>query len=729
MELRKYQKEAVSRLKEGVNRLLTSAEREICIFQAPTGSGKTFIMSELLRALAKDRKDEKKLSFIWISVRMLHEQSKEKLENYYENERLIQCSYYEDLEDKQISENEILFINWHSINKKDINIYVRENEQDNNLNSIIERTKEEGRDIILIIDESHHTASSEKSRELIEVIGPKVTIEVSATPHLKESMDDFVKVNLADVKAEEMIKSEISVNPEFLEVKVGRRSSDELVIGEALTKREVIARHYKEEGSDVNPLVLVQLPDQKGDLVNKKDYVLKLLKDKFKITEENAKLAVWLSEEKTESLLNIEKNDNSVEVLVFKQAPALGWDCPRACILVLFRESTSFRFTIQTIGRIMRMPEWKYYNEAELNRGFVFTNHPNIEITEDYARDYVSIYEAKRDDELYREIGIPSIYLRRQRERTRLSGKFSEIFMQIAEARDLKKKLIFYPSRIVRPLIADGRITNIDKKGEIEHKGTLDVDLNPVELQQAFDTFISQNCTPFAPADSSDRMKSAIYNFSSKKLKLKKYDPHVQRIVLGKENVQSFVDVINLAKERFKEEVIEKLAEKRELQETPKWEVPSLISYNSRYSKVERDKSIMKPFYTRQASDPEMQFQEFLQESKKVKWWFKNGENEEKYFAVLYKDEGGYERAFYVDFLIQFVDGSLGLFDTKSGITAKEAKEKAEGLQEYIATQNKKGSRLWGGIVINVKGSWRYNDAKSYAYDEKTLKDWKVLEI
>ena len=34
-----------------------------------------------------------------------------------------------------------------------------------------------------------------------------------------------------------MIKSEISVNPEFMKIKVGDKSSDEIVIEEALKKR------------------------------------------------------------------------------------------------------------------------------------------------------------------------------------------------------------------------------------------------------------------------------------------------------------------------------------------------------------------------------------------------------------------------------------------------------------------------------------------------------------
>jgi type III restriction enzyme len=471
------------------------------------------------------------------------------------------------------------------------------------------------------------------------------------------------------------------------------------------------------------------LPDQKGNLINKKDDVLKILKDKFKITEESGKLAVWLSEEKTDTLTNIEKNDNEVEVLVFKQAPALGWDCPRAQILVIFRESKSFTFTIQTIGRIMRMPELKYYSEPELNKGFVFTNLPDIEITEDYAKDYVTIFEARRNNKIYKEITLPSIYLKRQRERTRLSGKFVDIFQKVAEETNLKKKVTSTPSRVVSPIIADGKIIDVDKPGGIEHKGTIEVQLNTAELQQRFDNFIFQNCSPYAPTDSSDRMKTAIYKFFEEKFKIERFNPQAQRLVLGKENVQAFVDVINRTKEIYKEKVIEQLNEKRELQEVPRWEVPVIISYNSRYSKEEKPKSIMKPFYSAKPSEPEKLFIGLLEGSRKVKWWFKNGETEIKYFAVLYKDEAKIERGFYVDFIVQFEDGSIGLFDTKAGTTAEGAGPRAEGLWKYIKSQNKKGKNLWGGIVVNINGSWRYNDNEIYTYDATNMKGWKFLEL
>jgi len=723
IDFRDYQKKAINNLKQKAQKVLDSPERGIIIFQSPTGSGKTVMASEMIKQLVQD--NHRKYSFVWVSVRMLHEQSKEKLEKYYEEDRLIQCSYFDDLDDKKIDENEILFINWHSINKKDINIYIKENEQDNNLNKIIQNTKEEGREIILIIDESHHTAKSEKSKELIEVINPKVTIEVTATPTLKENIAEIEKVYLQEVKAEEMIKSEISVNPEFMELKIGNKSSDELVIEQALKKREELKKLYKKENSTINPLLLIQLPDSRANLLNKKEEVVQLLKDKFDISEDNGKLAIWLSEEKTDTLANIEKDDDIVEVLVFKQAIALGWDCPRSSILVIFRESKSFTFTIQTIGRIMRMPQLKYYDSDELNKGFVFTNLPNIEITEDYAKDYLTIYDSRRDNKIYKNIKLNSIYLKRQRERTRLSGEFVKIFMKIAEKHNLKKKINTNPDKIFSPIIADGKITNIDEKGKIKQKGQIKVGLKEGELQQQFDNFIYGMCSPFAPADSSDRIKTAIYQFFSKKFRLKKYDPQVQRIVLGPENTQRFIDIINLAKDKYQLEVIEKLNEKREKVEISNWEVPPIVSYNSKYQRESYSKSIMKPFYSLNPSQPEQLFMKALDSSESVDWWYKNGETESKYFAVSYIDENGSERAFYVDFIVKFSDGKIGLFDTKGNMTAKDAGTRAKGLYDYL-----KGKKeLFGGIVIDVNGTWRYFNKAKYKYNSKDFSDWEVLEL
>ena len=50
-------------------------------------------------------------------------------------------------------------------------------------------------------------------------------------------------------------------------------------------------------------------------------------------------------------------------------------------------------------------------------------------------------------------------------------------------------------------------------------------------------------------------------------------------------------------------------------------------------------------------------------------------------------------------------------------------------VQKYIEEQNKKGKKLFGGIVIPVDENWRYNDNENYFYNPKDLKDWKFLNL
>src|SRR5690606_5745290 len=110
-----------------------------------------------------------------------------------------------------------------------------------------------------------------------------------------------------------------------------------------------------------------------------------------------------------------------------------------------------------------------------------------------------------------------------------------------------------------------------------------------------------------------------------------------------------------------------------------------------------------------------------------IEWWFKNGDSGANYFAVNYI-KNKEELPFYVDWIVKYKDGKVGLFDTKEGLTAETAKEKAEGLAKYIKVENKKGKKLFGGIVIPRDNSWRYNDHENYEYNPKDLNKWKFLQ-
>lgn len=724
IELKDYQEKAILKLKEQINELLNRDSRETLVFKSPTGSGKTLMVAEFIKKLVDRRDDDKKIAFIWTAPRQLHLQSKEKLDKYFSTTRAIECKYFEDLINNKLEPDEILFLNWESINKKD-NVYIRENEQERNLSKVLENTREEGTKIVLIIDESHFTAKTETSKNLINDIDPDVILEVSATPHIHSFYN--VVVEFEDVRKEGMIKKEIAINPEIDKGKISDKSADELVIESALKKRHELFQFLKKEKSDVNPLILIQLPDKKAGVIDRQEQIVEILRNQFKITTDNGKLGIYLSEEKT-NLENIEMPDNDVQVLIFKQAIALGWDCPRAHILVMFRDMQSMDFTIQTVGRIMRMPEFRHYDSEELNKGYVFTNLGDIKITEDVAKDYITIYEAKRREDLYSNVDLNSIHLIRQREKTRLSGEFTKIFVDIAQKGGLHKKITVKPKALVTRIMVDGKIQILDKVQTVEHKGEIEFKLRAVELQHRFDLFIRGSCTPFAPADSQGRIRTALYKFFEKIMKSED-ETFAQKIILGEENNQLFTDFINAAKEEYKRKVVEELSEQKETEHIV-WNVPKLIAYNSKYKEVPYKRSIMKPYFASAESVPEKDFIKLLEDQKNsVKWWFKNGESDKKYFAVKYSDDKGVERGFYVDFIVMTEDGRICLFDTKSGITAKVAKEKAEALAKYISTQNQKyKKKLWGGIVLFKDGSCRYNDSENYSFDEHKLSsDWKFL--
>ena len=742
IEFKNYQEKAIVRLKQETNDLLDTEGNKICIFKAPTGSGKTLMMAEFLKRLIDSRIDGKKFSFIWIAVNKLHDQSRNSLKKYYDPLGIgLKCSYFEDLDDRKIGENEILFLNWASINKKG-NLYVRANERDNNLSNIVARTKEEGHTIILIIDESHRNAETDKSKELIEDIGPKITIEVSATPQLK-GVFRGVEVELKNVKDEGMIKKEIAINPSFenfkLDKKLADKTADEIIVEAGLKKRAELAKLYADEGSNVNPLMLIQIPDNRQGLINKKDAIIKLLA-KYGITTENGRLAIYLSDKDSKiNLENIEKNENEVEVMIFKQAIAVGWDCPRAAILVLFREWRSIVFSIQTIGRIMRMPEHHHYGSEGLNVGYVYTSLSDIGIAEDIAKEYITIFEGKRRDD-YKDINLTSYHSKRFREETRLSSDFVPVFFGAAAELKLKSKISLKHSIVDTKLIASGRIKDVDKETKsVEKKGTLDIPKNEVELQNAFDYFARENLAPFAPElRSIKRINDSIYRFFDKEFKMSVDDwPKVQAIVLAEENRQAMVDVINRAKELYQEAVGKG---KHELIENDEpWNVPKTINYNLTFVKKDYQKSIVQPYYSKtkgddnlalfeEDSEVEVDFIEYLEKAKRVKWWFKNGKSDGSYFAVPYVEDG-VDRPFYLDFIVMFNDGKIGLFDTKGGIYAKTAKDRAEGLVAYVANENKNGKKLFGGIVIREKKSWRYNDNKKYEYNPHNLKAWKFLDL
>ena len=735
MNLKEYQNLAIKKMTERSNSLLDQEDLRKIVLDAPTGSGKTIMMAEILKQISLYNKDRHEITFLWTAPRNLHYQSLLKLREYYKKCNTLSCLEFSDLSNNEILQNEILFLNWESINKKS-NIIIRENEKNFYLNKIIENTKKKDKKIILIIDESHHGATTAISKELIKDLSPDLCIEASATPVI-ENPDEIVKVQLKDVINSGMISKSIKLNPNFSNLFTNKKlnsslskESNEIVLESALKKYFKIRELYKKNKIKINPLLLIQLPDKKmgnnEEIIKNK--VINFLKNKYNITLKNRKLAIYLSNEKI-NLENISKNENETQVLIFKQAIALGWDCPRAQMLLLFREWKNLKFSIQTIGRIMRMPEPNkgHYNLDLLNHSYVYTNLPNIEIQEDLGKSYFSFFTGKRIKS-YKNLSIKSYNYVIQREKTRLDSSFVKLFLNEAEKYKLKNKIQQNKTKVSIKFISDFENKVLDDLRNKKIKSNFKISLeNENDLQQLFNYFIIENLKPYFPElRSQERLKRSIYTFFQKIVKID-YETSFKKIIkilLNKENKIHFKTVIDNTKEKYN-----KINETKDIRikEIQAWDLPEEINFSNNCSFLKTKKSSHEPFYYDFRWKTEENFIYHLESSKKVEWWFKNSILNSESFAVPYTDINQ-KKLFYVDFIIKLKNGKIGFFDTKSGDTIMDSKSKIDGLRNYLLVSKK----YFGGIVTNTdqrnyNDRWIFFDKKSKDLIKDKFANWSNI--
>lgn len=764
IKLVEYQRKAIDNIFNKSNEFLAGKDFKKILLQAPTGSGKTIMMSAIVERLALECKES--LSFIWISKGNLPTQSKEKFEKNIGGGGLT-FSFLGDIIDNTIQENEVLFINWEEIfskaNKdnpnKDVikgdwtNIFMRDNEQGRFLKNFCENTREQNRKMVLIIDESHFGITENTIKIIEDIIKPVLQIDISATP--KNDKYDFGDrgdeiINLDTVKKAGIIKKEVIINVDITNemLKSHKKGGDILVLEQALKKQKELKGIFEILKKNINPLVLIQLPND-SEAMSVTDKKIKDIVEEFldnnDINYENKKLALWLSGKDKENLEDIENIDNQVECLIFKQAIALGWDCPRAYILVKFRDTKSATFEIQTVGRIMRMPEFRHYENNEvLNKAYVYANLTEIDIDKD-ALEYILTKKATRNNKIYDELNLKSVYLKRgEYNDIKLEYRkyfFKEFLSTIGGVEDISKakqnydKLKTYKSKdgnklnlntqnIAVNLVLNKTIKKIDEKQDIKSNEEDKISLLDSEIKTKVEDFLGSYTSPFQRARSISPILTAIYQTFNKYLGFEEDDKDkidIQKIIL--ENQSFFAKVIQSSVEKYSKS---RLKTEKDYEENLKWNVPAEDYYPKNAEEKKYKRCVMNPVYVVDKWETEIGFIENnLEKNNNVKWWYKNGDaKNDIYFGIPYDKEQGGKATFYPDFIVYYKDNKIGIFDTKKGRTETEkaTELKAVALQKYI--KESKDKKLFGGILkpTDTKNTiWQINNSTDYKGEWKAL--------
>lgn len=761
--LKPFQETAIAQLKEKFLTLWKLGDHNLNLtFKSPTGSGKTIMMAQFLRDIVADpRFSHADVSFVWITNSdSLAMQSKDKLFSYYGGASENPLVDMNDLRDGSIPKNGVFFINWQKVvSKAKENRKLRtEGESNTTFDEYLENTHNLKREVVLIIDEEHIASSTVLASDLINnVIKPRIIIGVSATPQntgfatVDISREDVISAGL--IKEKIIFQTEEDLESENYE----GVDQDEILVSLAYNKRNEILAYYKDLGIEINPLVLIQLPnDDKADkttsTTTKQDFIINSLKGKDVFEYE---IAIWLSEDKI-NLEDITNNTSPVSFLLFKQAAATGWDCPRASVLVMFREIKNPTFAIQTVGRILRMPFGTHFAKPELNLGYLYTNYKRNEVLTGYAKtpggNRPAIYSSERKKEV-KPVLLESVFMSRS-DYNDLGDSFQKTFTQVANkyfsitekdsSSDRIKKIskggIDIDPKVTNGLIVGVEIDDYDNfKEELLSEGSShDQEISQNDLEKLYNLYcfsliskqVDEN-KKFAPERSWGKLKTALNVWFMETMDIGRkntYNIIVNDLIKTTSVLSPIVGKALEIYRPVREKEVNKKSERAKRIETI--EIPrQTLFFTDQYEEMKVKRSAMSPFYIEKdykGEDNEKEFIKFLEEHKSVIWWYKNGDSGSEYFSISYYNEDeNKEKLFYPDWIIK-TEKDIWIIDTKKGTTAelKDTKYKAEALQEWL-----KGRKdMSGGIAVqDGPNGWKIQNGITYLYNQ-SFTGWKNLK-
>lgn len=759
LELKNYQRTAVHELKQRMVRLLNlGGKRQKIVFKAPTGSGKTVMTSAMMDELTRELKVSgecryTRVAWVWIAPNKLHQQSYLSMRNFFSETRSLRPVMFDECEHSEgLKDGEVLFLNWESINK-DNAVIIRDNEQNRTLYELLRRTRiEHGIPVVVIIDEEHMFGgrNAVKSEKVLANINPDIELRISATPITGGC--DTVVVQRSEVVDEEMIKKGVQLNPNLKsEREQSSLTVNQRLLQKALNKRDELANSMKEYG--INPLLLIQLPNDTSESLSREESTIAdevkqyLATPGIDITEANGGLAVWLSKEKSPNLATISHNDDLTKVLLFKQAIALGWDCPRAAVLLIFRELKSMTFTTQTVGRILRMPQQHFYTDDRLNYGYVYTNLSAdiISVVGDDMSYISSVYANRREG--LSNISLRSVYMDRHEQRNRLGSGFKKALFEVLEEKLNLPQLRLFDfeeddttggvqlgmfeadvtlnrekarksgiqldvARIFIEIPKDTQLTGDNGIVEVVSKARMA--RNAAELDALLTLFCRSHVGSFAKFDSTPVLRGALLEMMESYFGI--FETEAPKVILYHGNRAFFEDLIKSALLRYGNTLKANPTAPREYT-VQQFEIPATRIYNSMvvYSTYgELFNHALQPYFERNdVSQPEYAFARWIdRQTEWVDWWYKNGDDGKQHFAVPYTASDGRKRSFYVDFIIRLKNGTLCLFDTKTLGSDEDAPEKNNALWKYIEEHNElykeKDIRFTGGVLIQQGDNWYY---------------------
>lgn len=721
MILKKFQNEKIEELFSFTKNNYQLSNKSAYL-KAPTGSGKTIILGNYIKkVISSDTLNN--LCFVWASPgpKLVH-QSKSKIEKILES--ISSCKNLNDIARGNLLKNkEIVFFNWEKAIGEDAILNI-ENESGYFIKQLFEEIRNKGLKIILIADEAHRNLGTELNRNLIDKIKPNISIYASATPDtsIYISADKKCDVSLNDVKETQLIKKSLIIDDTFKEIKEGNLL--EKIIASAVKKRNQLEKLYQKEKKKIKPICIIQLPNVNAINQVELTDIENIFKKKFDITKDNKKLAIYLDKIQTHKNIDDISLDQNVEFVIFKLALSTGWDCPRAQILVLLRDTKVLNLNIQTFGRVIRMPEpdkYGYSKENEiLNHSYLITDLSEIKYDNE-VENYINQVECDLNSNLS-SFWLPAHRIEKN-SMTELDTNFDNYFLKFAKEKKLKDKLRLKNLIVMKEFLDNGSIDDIDTRGTLNLTDQV-ILTNEMDIKRESEYFIYSTLDAGLRSNNSiNVIKQSLFTFlENENINYKNLD----EILVDKENKPHIFQLIKSIQEKILSDQEVKILT------NDTWKFLDKEYFKKGLEELKCKKYAYNKFYINpNFSTPEKKFIDFLEKNSKVEWWFKNHDSGDNYFSIPYLDDVHNYHLFFVDFIIETRNG-IFLLDTKARQTINTASHKVIGLNKYVDYLNKKktkSKKLFGGIVSTIaQGDTWFFSNKPELMSENKVNSWTLLD-
>ena len=724
MELKEFQLNAVKSLFEA----MATPARDI-ILKSPTGSGKTIILTYFMHQYIQSFP---KTVFVWLTPGKgkLEEQSKAKMDKYI---HASQTKLLSDVMTAGFEENDSCFINWEKLTKKGNNA-LKDSERTNFLEHI-QHALNDGIRFVIIVDESHQN-NTIKADEIIQYFHTDKIIRCSATPK-GVAKAEIIEIPEEDVIAAGLIKKMLVINQDFPQT-IETEDQTAFLLERALQKQRELRAAFLQRNTDINPLIVIQIPNKSETL---QDGVERYLETQG-LTYENGQLAVWLSDQH-ENLEGIDEPNAATSAVIIKQAVATGWDCPRAHILVKLRDNMDETFEIQTIGRIRRMPEAKHYQSDLLDSCYLYTLDEKFTAGVKMALDKGALNACT----LFLKNEYKDITLTSEQRTMVTSTRNPQKALQAIVAYAQKELGIGTDKTENRTRLQTAGYElseNIVKHTLSGETATLDfaaADMNAIAVTEKLNTHTHGRDyhQKVGKIGLEIGMEYSYMNTIIRKLFDKNFK--YSRKILALEPREVYAFVINNAdrlRHLVREAMAYELAQLQfEIQQKSFYEfrIPQacLFTYNGdAKTQLIMKKNVYQNYLSSAAprSMPEVKFEKFCERSDSVEWWYKNGDKGNEYFSIVYVDNSNRQKLFYPDYIIS-VNGELWIIETKGGFDRSGNSQdidlytpkKFGVLKAYLEEHG-----LKGGIVRNDATTDELCICMEHYSDDIGSDDWQVLE-